>query len=1090
MVLRWSRLLVRWVVAVLVTLAVLTGLLVWRIAQGPVSLSFLAPHVSEALTVPRLGIKADISDVVLAWSEREQSLRLRLIEVRYRVEDERVALTVPVIDMGLSGPSLLRGVIAPRYLHASGIEARLVRDQEGRLQFGLPAAEQAQPEQDKPESALPDERPPERVAHAMFASVFDLLSRPRSLTDPFGQIDTISVLADRLIIEDWKLDQRWVVPGAQMVVQRGEGHAFATASGKLEWRGREVEVSANADYSAADRSARVSLRFDNIEPSDFADVIPELAPLAYLHAPLSGSLALTVTEDGRQLDLGFDLTAGAGSVQAPELFSGPLDLTGAHFKGLVEAASGQLHLDEAGLNFGDGFRLTFAGKVNRKPEERYGLDVKGQFFGLPTNGLQIYWPVHVARNARNWVTTHISKGQVPAGRFAASLTPEMLGGAAPIPREAVKLDFAFEGLEVDYLPPMIKLTAARGVATLDADELDLTVESAQAGALQLGPGHVRLFGWQAGDERADINATARGQSSAVLALIDQKPLGFPSKLGIKPASVGGDAVVRWRLRFPLIGNLKFDDISVTADADLTGLSMPAVTKGYDLSAGELKLKVDDKGLEGNGRAAINGVPLQIGWHQAFDAKAAVPARYSLKGRLDEPQRAALGYPMAPYIEGPVEATMQIEERRGGETAVGGEFDFTDAVLQVPEAYFTKPAGQAATGRMLLRTKAGQAVRFDTIEVNGPELAVRAKAVLPPGGGWAAEVAEFRHGANQVHGRLVFTKSGDAQIELRGKRYDLQPFMGDVFGGDAPVAETSPAAATAAAQAAPPPTAPPPTAPTLKPRLVLDLRFDEAVIDKNLEMRNLAVSARREPSRLEQVNLTGGFATTGGLTLTIAPQLDGRALNLKSDNAGAVLHFLGITDMNGGNMTVAARFDDAKPGAPLSGRMEMHDVRAVKAPFLARLLGVGSFTGLSNLLSGEGIVFERGEVPFHQKDGVLTLEQSRLQGPQLGITFAGTVDQNKDHINVSGTAVPAFVLNTILGKIPLLGDIFVGDGIIGVNFAVSGPRADPQFTVNPLSALAPGVLRGIFKAPTSDGDAPATQEARPGSPSPAPVPNTP
>lgn len=1045
--LRWSRLLVRSALAVLVTLLLLGAFLAWRVAQGPVSLGFLAPYITEALTIPRLGIRAEVDDVVLAWSERDQSLRLRLFELRYRVEDERVALTIPTVDMALSGPSLLRGVIAPRYMHASGIEARLVRDREGRLLFGLPAENAATSDK---AGAAPGEQPPERVAQAMFASIFDLLSRPRERDDPLGQLETVSVLADRLVLEDWKLDQRWVIPGAQMVVQRGEGHAFATASGALEWRGRNVHLDVDADYSAGDRTARVVVRFDQIEPSDFADVLPELAPLGVLEAPLSGSLALTVSEDGRQFDLGFDLKADRGRVNLPNLFGAPLQMREAQIKGVVDAAGGVFAMEQASLTMEDGFRLSFAGHIIQQSKDRFGLDVKGQFFDLPTDALARYWPQGMAQNARDWVVGHIRKGQVSAGRFEARLTPEMLDGKVKMPREALKLDFAFEGLEVDYLAPMTRLAEAKGVSRLDADTFDLTVESARAGPLQLGSGNVKILNLQGERQQTEISAQARGSSRDVLALIDQKPLGFPSKLGIKPASVGGEAVVRFRLKFPLIAALKVDDIAVTADADLANLSMTGLLDRYDLSQGEMKLKVDGNGLEGSGKAALNGVPLQLGWRQEFSARAAVTARYRLNGMIDEAQRKALGYPLAPYIDGPAQATLDIEERRGGETVIGGEFDLMQTILDIPEAYFNKPAGQAAQGRILVRTRAGQPVRFDLIEVKGPDLAASAKAVLPAGGGWAAEIAQFRHGRNDAAGRIVYTASGDAQIELRGKRYDLRPFIDDALGasdsGGAP--------------------AKPGQAPAPKPRLILDLRFDEAVIDKDLEMRNLALSVQREPTRLEHVSLTGGFASTGGLTLTVAPQLDGRKLELKSDNAGAVLHFLGVTDMQGGTMEVNARYDDTKPNQPLSGRMVMLNVRAVKAPFLARLFGAGSFTGLGALLSGEGILFEKGDVPFEQKDGVLTIKPSRLRGPQLGITLDGTINQNTDTVSVSGTAVPAFVLNTILGKIPLLGDVFVGDGIIGVNFAVSGSRADPQFSVNPLSALAPGFLRRIFQAPES------------------------
>jgi hypothetical protein len=1043
---------VRTVSAVVVTLVILLGALAWRITQEPISLGFLSPYVSEALAMPELGFRVEVADVVLAWSEREQSLRLRLVDAQYRAEGERVVLRIPSIDMGLSGPSLLRGVIAPRYVLASGIEARLVRDAQGRFQLGLPETAPA----DAPVVPTPMHAD-DQAAQTMFGAVFALLSRPPSYDDPLGQLQTVSILADRLVIEDWKLNQRWVVPQAQIGFQRGEGHVFASAVGALDWRGRRVDLNVEADYTAAERTARVVLNFSNVEPSDFADVVPELAPLAYIAAPLAGSLTLTINDTGAQLGLNFDLHAGEGQINVPDLLPRPLALQEGRFRGYADGSKGILFLDEASLSFADKFRTSFGGTLTRQDGERYSVDIKGQFFDMATNALGQYWPPAMAKNAREWVTGHLRDGKVGAGRFAARLTPEMVAGSQRLPADAIKLDFAFEGLQLDYLAPMSKMTDGKGIATLDADVFTLNLESGRVGNIASGPGNVKITGLQDRDQFAEISSVARGSSTDILALLDQKPLGFPSRLGIKPASVGGTGDVRFRLRFPLLVSLKVDDIAVNAEADLTDLTMGGLLGRYALSDGQMKLKVDTKGLEATGRAALNGVPLQIGWREEFSARAPVTARYTLKGRIDEAQRKALGYPLAPYIDGPAEANMEIEERRGGETAIGGEFDLKDATVAVADAHLLKPAGMAATGRTQIRTRAGQPVQFDLIEISSAALSGRAKAVLNPDNSWSADVAALKAGKSDAQGRLVFAANGDAQIALTGHRYDLRPFVQAIFDDDTPPG-------------------------TVKPRLALTLRFDEAQIDDVVELRNMALSARRAPTRMEKVSLTGGFSTTGGLTLDIEPGLNGRDLKLLSDNAGAVLHFLGVTDMQGGTMTVNARYDDTQASQPLAGKMVLKNVRAVRAPFLARLLGIGSFTGLAALLSGEGIMFDNGEVPFVQKDNILTLQPARLSGSQLGITFEGSINQKTDTVSVSGTAVPAFVLNTLLGKIPLLGDLLVGDGIIGVNFAVSGAKSDPQFTVNPLSAIAPGFLRRIFQAPEvsvpTPGDKPQPDRAGP------------
>ncbi len=62
-------------------------------------------------------------------------------------------------------------------------------------------------------------------------------------------------------------------------------------------------------------------------------------------------------------------------------------------------------------------------------------------------------------------------------------------------------------------------------------------------------------------------------------------------------------------------------------------------------------------------------------------------------------------------------------------------------------------------------------------------------------------------------------------------------------------------------------------------------------------------------------------------------------------------------------------------------------------------------------------------------------------------------------------MPAYALNSALGRIPLIGRLFSperGGGLVAVDYGVSGALADPSVTVNPLSALTPGFLRGLFK----------------------------
>lgn len=137
---------------------------------------------------------------------------------------------------------------------------------------------------------------------------------------------------------------------------------------------------------------------------------------------------------------------------------------------------------------------------------------------------------------------------------------------------------------------------------------------------------------------------------------------------------------------------------------------------------------------------------------------------------------------------------------------------------------------------------------------------------------------------------------------------------------------------------------------------------------------------------------------------------------------------------------------------------------VQAPLLARLLTVASLTGISNLLSGEGIYFDRLEMPFSYRDEVLAVDRVVLGGSQLGLTVKGDVDLGRDRIDLSGTIVPVYGLNWAIGKIPIIGDFLRGSegvGAFALTYTVSGDMADPSIRVNPLSVLAPGTIREMF-----------------------------
>ena len=174
---------------------------------------------------------------------------------------------------------------------------------------------------------------------------------------------------------------------------------------------------------------------------------------------------------------------------------------------------------------------------------------------------------------------------------------------------------------------------------------------------------------------------------------------------------------------------------------------------------------------------------------------------------------------------------------------------------------------------------------------------------------------------------------------------------------------------------------------------------------------------------------------------------------------------GVADnFRGGKLQLIGTFDDSAPHASLTGTATLEKFRLVDAPAIGRLLQAMTLYGAVDLLRGPGLAFSRAVVPFRWQQRVLHLDSARAFSASLGLTARGDIDMRHRTANVDGTIVPAYFFNQLLGEIPLVGRLFSpekGGGVFAARYTVRGTLADPKVGVNPLSALTPGFLRGLF-----------------------------
>jgi hypothetical protein len=139
-------------------------------------------------------------------------------------------------------------------------------------------------------------------------------------------------------------------------------------------------------------------------------------------------------------------------------------------------------------------------------------------------------------------------------------------------------------------------------------------------------------------------------------------------------------------------------------------------------------------------------------------------------------------------------------------------------------------------------------------------------------------------------------------------------------------------------------------------------------------------------------------------------------------------------------------------------------RIVEAPRALRAFSVLSLAGLYSLVEGDGTAFRRGEAVLETRGPTVKIVSMKASGEAVGVTMLGVYDRATKRVDVSGNLVPVNQISKLLGKVPLLGDFIAGmdkSGIFVSQFTVTGTSDDMKTAVNPVSSIAPGLLRDLF-----------------------------
>ena len=422
----------------------------------------------------------------------------------------------------------------------------------------------------------------------------------------------------------------------------------------------------------------------------------------------------------------------------------------------------------------------------------------------------------------------------------------------------------------------------------------------------------------------------------------------------------------------------------------------------------------------------------------FRLRGGPRAIYRIGMALDTEMRRRLGLDFEGRLSGPVAMDVTYSRFDAGRAQAVATLDLRAASLAIDEAGWKKSPDSAGIAKLVIDLDHDRITQVSDVEVRAAGLDGRLAVGISDDSKQIdrIDIKRMIAGDNDFSGTVTRHPAGGWHADIHAARIDARRMVKEAATGSGP-ASPVPLAVTA--------------------------RIERLILGPHHEIAQVTGQMLRRGGIWQSGRLEGRLPNGRKLALRLGDTA-ARQFTFESEDLGATLKLLGVADnVVGGRLMVSGQLSGVGGNQAVQGHIEGANYSVARAPVMARVLALPSFTGVLSMLSGEGLPFGTLRGDFTLSGGRVTVKNVLAFGEAIGITARGWVDTEHDRLDLQGTVAPAYALNSLLGNIPLFGQLFGGSsqGMFAANYRLSGSTNDPDVSVNPLSALAPGILRQLF-----------------------------
>lgn len=685
-----------------------------------------------------------------------------------------------------------------------------------------------------------------------------------------------------------------------------------------------------------------------------------------------------------------------------------------------------MHVEGAGISF------TAAARASHRDGASFAV-LSGVSPRLPVAALKVLWPATIAPDVRDWIGTHIHSGLITNATVDLSLRGEQLADGDTPPDATVAFDFS----EGSFTPfddaPLIRDAVGRG--KLSGNRFEVTVDSGWVDLgggrrLDLGPSTFVVPAVDAKVPDGEVGLKLSGSAASGIALWNRLQLADTGDFSPDPANASGQMKANLSIRLPLADEIADTDVTYNGQIHLADFNPGAPINGRAVTNGDLSIDLHDGAAHLSGKALIDGASADVFLTQPLSGDG--EAKSVVKLDLDAASAKKYGLDFGEMLRGSVsvEMTDNGESRRVS-------VNLAKADINLPLVGFRKMAGKPGLLSFDMSPRSG-GTAITNLSLKAGAAEIEGQLNLDGAGGFvSANLTKFNF-STADHLALKASK-GDAglKVAVSGSRLDARSLVGSLLRHTSGTGMPSDLS------------------------LSLSAAISNVSGEGGEQLDGLNLSAAISAGRIDNLSLTVQTSGGGSASATLLPGAKGRDLKVEVGEVGRILRFLGVyRRVYGGRATLAGVIDD---NGILSANIDGNRWKIIEEPALAQL-STASRNGPTEGLSTADI----GRLTFSIRfgNGVLSIGEGFIRTGTAGLTMAGDVDFSKNALRLAGSYLPASQLDSVLAAIPVLGQtIFAGggrSGLLGVSYRLNGPIDAPSLSVNPLSAIAPGIFRRLFE----------------------------